>query len=89
MSSPHCPAPLPDALRAEAQAVCETILAYLLRCREQRPGEYYGSFWSEKAYHGPLLNYHAGGSHPTAPPAARLALRPPATSATIRHAPGR
>lgn len=63
MCSPRCPAPLPDALRAEAQAVCEAILAYLLRCREQRPGEYYGSFWSEKAYHGPLLNYHAGGSH--------------------------
>jgi hypothetical protein len=27
------------------------------------PGEYYGAFWSEKAYHGPLLDYHAGGSH--------------------------
>ena len=66
MSDPHeapLPLALPEPLRAEAEAVCEGILAYLLRCREARPGEYYGAFWSEKAYHGPLLNYHGGGSH--------------------------
>ncbi|MFA6562230.1 MAG: hypothetical protein WCV00_10025 [Verrucomicrobiia bacterium] len=47
----------------EIRAVCESILDYLLRVQDFKPGEYYGSFWSEKAYHGPLLNYHAGGSH--------------------------
>lgn len=58
-----CSLPLPEPLRTEALAVSDHILAYLMRCREERPGEYYGSFWSEKAYHGPLLDYHAGGSH--------------------------
>ena len=47
----------------EIRSVCESILDYLLRVQDFKPGEYYGSFWSEKAYHGPLLNYHAGGSH--------------------------
>jgi hypothetical protein len=47
----------------EVRSVCESILDYLLRAQDFKPGEYYGSFWSEKAYHGPLLNYHAGGSH--------------------------
>lgn len=47
----------------EVCSVCESILDYLLRAQDFKPGEYYGSFWSEKAYHGPLLNYHAGGSH--------------------------
>lgn len=27
-----------------------------------RPGEYHGSIWSERAYHGPLLNDRADGS---------------------------
>lgn len=45
------------------RAVCEDILDYLLRCQDLKPGEYHGAFWSEKAYHGPLLDYHAGGSH--------------------------
>ena len=44
-------------------AVCEAILDYLVGCQDLTPGEYFGSFWSEKAYHGPLLDYHAGGSH--------------------------
>jgi hypothetical protein len=48
---------------SDLRAVCESTLAYLLRAQDFKPGEYYGSFWSEKAYHGPLLNYHAGGSH--------------------------
>ncbi len=42
---------------------CEAILEYLVRVQDFAPGEYYGAFWSEKAYHGPLLDYHAGGSH--------------------------
>lgn len=47
----------------EMAAICEDILAYLVRSQDLTPGEYYGSFWSEKGYHGPLLDYHAGGSH--------------------------
>lgn len=47
----------------EISAVCESTFEYLLRAQDFKPGEYYGSFWSEKAFHGPLLNYHAGGSH--------------------------
>ena len=50
-------------LRAELEAVCSDIIEYLLRCQDFHPGEYYGSFWSEKAYHGPLLDYHGGGAH--------------------------
>ncbi|MBT3286924.1 MAG: hypothetical protein HN904_18265 [Victivallales bacterium] len=42
---------------------CRRILAYLADCQDTTPGEYFGSFWSEKGYHGPLLDYHAGGSH--------------------------
>jgi len=49
----------PDSITA----ICEDILAYLVRSQDLTPGEYYGSFWSEKGYHGPLLDYHAGGSH--------------------------
>jgi hypothetical protein len=41
----------------------DTIVAYLTRCQDFTPGEYYGSFWSEKAYHGPPLDWHGGGSH--------------------------
>ena len=47
----------------EMESICEAILAYLMRCQDFAPGEYYGSFWSEKAYHGPLRDYHAGGAH--------------------------
>jgi len=43
--------------------VCKKITDYLLRVQDFSPGEYYGSFWSEKAYHGPLLDYNAGGAH--------------------------
>ena len=41
----------------------DAIVAYLTRCQDFNAGKYYGSFWSEKAYHGPLLDWHAGGSH--------------------------
>jgi hypothetical protein len=43
--------------------LCDAIVDYLFLCRDTTPGEWFGSFWSEKAYHGPLLDYHAGGSH--------------------------
>lgn len=43
--------------------ICKSITNYLLRVQDFTPGEYYGSFWSEKAYHGPLLDYNAGGAH--------------------------
>ena len=43
--------------------ICQSITDYLLDAQDFAPGEYYGSFWSEKAYHGPLLDYDAGGSH--------------------------
>lgn len=49
--------------KRELELVCEAIRQYLLRTQTWTPGEYFGSFWSEKAYHGPLLDYHAGGSH--------------------------
>ena len=48
---------------AEIDSICERIFDYLLECQDFTPGEYYGSFWSEKGYHGPLLDYDAGGSH--------------------------
>lgn len=51
------------AVSGDLASVCDDVFAYLLRCQDFKAGEYYGSFWSEKAYHGPLLNYHAGGSH--------------------------
>ncbi len=38
------------------------LVAYLVRC-QQSDGEHAGSFWSELAYHIPLLDYRAGGSH--------------------------
>jgi len=44
-------------------ATCDAIVTYLTRCQDFTPGQYYGAFWSEKAYHGPLLDWHAGGSH--------------------------
>jgi len=40
----------------------EGILRYLTRSQETS-GPFAGSFWSELAYHIPLLNYRAGGSH--------------------------
>lgn len=39
------------------------ILKYLKSSQDFTPGEYYGAFWSDKGYHGPLLDWHAGGSH--------------------------
>ncbi len=39
------------------------IRDYLLRVQDFTPGEFYGAFWSEKAYHGPLLDWNAGGAH--------------------------
>lgn len=41
----------------------EKTLKYIVSSQEFSAGEYYGAFWSEKAYHGPLLDWHAGGSH--------------------------
>ncbi len=46
-----------------AREVSEAILHYLRGCQNLTAGEYFGAFWSEKAYHGPALDYHAGGSH--------------------------
>ncbi len=43
--------------------VGNNIFRYLLRVQDFSPGEYYGSFWSIKAYHGPLVDWHAGGAH--------------------------
>ena len=57
------PSRLPGCDSKEIESISKSVFDYLLRCQEFKPGEYYGSFWSEKAYHGPLLNYHAGGSH--------------------------
>ena len=48
---------------SDLQSTTDAIVAYLVRCQDFTPGQYYGSFWSEKAYHGPLLDWHAGGSH--------------------------
>ena len=39
------------------------ILHYIASVQCFEPGEYYGAFWSEKAYHGPLLDWHAGGAY--------------------------
>jgi hypothetical protein len=44
-------------------SICDRIKEYLLRVQDFSPGEFHGSFWSEKAYHGPLLDWNAGGSH--------------------------
>lgn len=40
-----------------------TGLARYFLTSQEDAGPYAGSFWSELAYHIPLLNYHAGGSH--------------------------
>lgn len=39
------------------------MLAYFQSAQDLTPGPYHGSFWSEKAYHGPQLDFHAGGAH--------------------------
>jgi len=49
--------------KEQMKTICDDIVKYLLKVQDFTPGEYYGSFWSEKAYHGPLLDYNAGGSH--------------------------
>jgi len=49
--------------KAAMNKTCASIVSYLAKVQDTGPGEYYGSFWSEKGYHGPLLDYHAGGSH--------------------------
>lgn len=49
--------------RETMKRMCDGIIKYLKRVQDFSPGEYYGSFWSEKAYHAPLLDYNAGGSH--------------------------
>jgi hypothetical protein len=43
--------------------ICTSITEYLLEVQDFTPGEYYGAFYSEKAYHGPLLDWNAGGAH--------------------------
>ena len=50
-------------IQRELGKVCVRTDEYLMGARETTPGTYYGSVWSEKGYHGPLLDYHAGGSH--------------------------
>lgn len=47
----------------QLNSLCRDTLAYLKEAQDLRPGEYFGSFWSEKAYHAPLLDWHGGGSH--------------------------
>lgn len=54
---------LVDTKNDVVNKVCKKITDYLLKVQDFTPGEYYGSFWSEKAYHGPLLDYNAGGAH--------------------------
>lgn len=39
------------------------ILRYITAAQRFAPGEFHGAFWSEKAYHGPLLDWHAGGAY--------------------------
>lgn len=48
---------------AETKIIIKKTLEYIYSTQDFSPGEYYGSFWSEKAYHGPLLDWHGGGSH--------------------------
>lgn len=47
----------------KTQDIIDRTLKYVAEAQDFSPGEFYGSFWSEKAYHGPLLDYHAGGAH--------------------------
>lgn len=39
------------------------MLDYFVAAQDLSAGRYHGAFWSEKAYHGPLLDFHAGGAH--------------------------
>ena len=49
---------------AQLDAMIAGLIDYLVRAQEDEDaGEYAGSFWSELAYHIPLLDYQAGGSH--------------------------
>jgi len=45
------------------EKIIDDTLKYISGTQDFAPGEYYGAFWSQKAYHGPLLDWHAGGSH--------------------------
>jgi hypothetical protein len=54
---------LEQAQQLFINTICRNITQYLLDAQDFEPGEYYGSFWSEKAYHGPLVDWHAGGAH--------------------------
>lgn len=47
----------------EIERIIADTLKYISDVQDFTPGEYYGAFWSEKAYHGPLLDWHGGGSH--------------------------
>jgi len=56
---------MPEFTRDDCDALDEMIdglIDYLVRAQVDR-GEFAGSFWSELAYHIPLLDYRAGGSH--------------------------
>ena len=66
---------LPESLLPIVEGIARATDAYLLRVQETDPGEYFGAFWSEKGYHGPALDYHAGGSrHHRGAGSAALAL---------------
>jgi len=47
----------------EIEQTITNTLKYISSTQDFSSGEYYGAFWSEKAYHGPLLDWHGGGSH--------------------------
>ncbi|MFA6101678.1 MAG: hypothetical protein WCV67_10190 [Victivallaceae bacterium] len=47
----------------EIDKIIADTLKYIVAAQDFSPGEYYGAFWSEKAYHAPLLDWHGGGSH--------------------------
>lgn len=51
------------ALASQVAQLKQATLDYLARSQVFTPGDNYGAFWSEKAYHGPLLDFHAGGAH--------------------------
>ena len=44
-------------------SINKNIIKYISESQNFSAGEYHGAFWSEKAYHGPLLDWHGGGSH--------------------------
>ncbi len=49
--------------REAVASTCDAIIDYLTASQVFTAGEFYGSFWSEKAWHGPLLDWHGGGAH--------------------------